>query len=121
MLNLKKALLAAALRVRASSRGVVSVSEDGEETAAAARRPPRRSRKTLSESIEAEGLVEPPTKRARGRSRKEQDADESETPSVVPKRRGRPRKVGTRTDDETGVEAEVDEDMTPVGSTHHIC
>ncbi len=109
-------MLAAASRVRASYQGVITVSEDGDESPAngsVVKRPRGRPRKTAPEPVEAQEVAELPSKKSRGRPKKAEDSMEVELPAPVPKKRGRPKKSEEKVDD-AGAEAELEDDTTPV-------
>ena len=112
-------LLAAASRVLPSNKGFITVSEDGDEMPAnlsGVKRVRGRPRKTASELVEVEVVAERPTKKPRGRSKKEKDIVEVEVEMIspVPKKWGRLKQSEAKDDEDTGAEAELEDDTTPV-------
>ncbi|KAK4686735.1 hypothetical protein P7C73_g3381, partial [Tremellales sp. Uapishka_1] len=110
---LANAHLSAASSVKASNKGVITVSENGDESAPAVgvKRPRARGKKTseiiLAEEIQVE--EEPPVKKARGRSRGSTAGTED---SKKPTRK--PRKTASLVEEvDAGTEAEAEEDEAP--------
>lgn len=97
-------------KAKASGKGIISVSDDGTETASVAsapatsiKRPRGRPRKTVDSNVAAEDddivvveqddkAVEPPAKKPRARKSVKSEVDESEV-KAAPRPRGRPSRA----------------------------
>ncbi|WVW78875.1 hypothetical protein I302_100838 [Kwoniella bestiolae CBS 10118] len=112
---------AAAKKIKPSNKGIITVSENGDEAPAVpAKRPRARPRRTntvepeVEEAVEAPAEVEPPTKKPRAsvRSRKSVSI-EPEAKKTAPKR-ARKSAVPVQVEEvDDGVEAEVEDEDTP--------
>lgn len=98
------------------------MSEDGDESPAnsSGAKRPRRPRNPVQGSVETEDVaeLEPEiiAKKPRGRPKKDAGHVDVDFSSSPPKKRGRPKKIEKR-DEDTGAEAELEDDATPVSQT----
>lgn len=108
-------ILAAASKVKASNKGIISVSENGDETVEnpettnTKRR--GRPRKTVADSSPVE--EEPPAKKSRARSSRSANSTDIDP---APTKRGRGRPPKARISDE-GNDAEIEDEDTPAPRT----
>ncbi|WWD21940.1 hypothetical protein CI109_106428 [Kwoniella shandongensis] len=114
-----RAAAAATANIRPSGKGIVTVSENGDESPAVPTKRARgRPRKTptveLEEPIDMIVVEEPPAKKPRGRGRSSVSASvEVDSPvESVKKPRARPRKSTLKVENDSG-EAEIEEEATP--------
>ncbi|KAK8846633.1 hypothetical protein IAR55_005720 [Kwoniella newhampshirensis] len=108
-----RAAAAATASVRPSGKGIVTVSENGDEAPAVpAKRARVKARRTpppdLEEPIDVIVVEEPPAKKPRGRPRKSMSVESSVEP--VKKPRGRARKSAVKLEDDA---AEAEDEATP--------
>nr|XP_019005557.1 uncharacterized protein I203_02413 [Kwoniella mangroviensis CBS 8507]OCF69018.1 hypothetical protein I203_02413 [Kwoniella mangroviensis CBS 8507] len=113
---------AASKKIKPSNKGIITVSENGDEAPAVpAKRPRARSRRTTTIDPEVEeptiAAAEPPAKkpRASARSRKSVSIEPELKKTTTTQRRSRKAAVPIQEEDaDDGVEAEVEDEATPV-------